>query len=142
MGGCSKVVEVTPPTAPTKLARLTVHIVDLRNTKGQLLFSVYKSADGFPSSPDRAVNWQVLSASTPNPAFIVDLPPGEYAASVLHDENSDGKMNTNIIGIPTEGYGVTNNPKPRRRSVRFSEGAFNLTDAGAELSVSIQYDYF
>jgi uncharacterized protein (DUF2141 family) len=142
MSGCDPAA--APPhqiaTVSEKLAHLTVRVIDLRNDKGQLLFGVYDRANGFPCA--NALNHQTKSAATGDPVFEIDLPPGDYAASVLHDENSDGKMNTNIIGIPIEGYGVTNNPKPHRRAVRYSEAVFTLPAGGANLTISIQYDFY
>ena len=38
------------------------------------------------------------------------MPVGSYAASIQHDEDGDGKLKTNFIGIPKEGVGISNNP--------------------------------
>ena len=129
----------TRPEAPAT-ARLTVKVVDLRNHTGDLVFGVFKSADGFPSDPAKSVNWQVAPAAGGG-VFTVDLPPGTYAASVLHDENRNGHIDTNFLGIPTEGYGVTNNPKPKRRAATFGEATFTLPPGGATLTLSVQYDF-
>jgi uncharacterized protein (DUF2141 family) len=127
------------PAAPAS-ARLTVRVVDLRNGNGDLVFGVFRSADGFPSERAKSVNWQVAPAAGGG-VFTVDLPPGNYAASVLHDENRNGRIDTNFLGIPTEGYGVTNNPKPKRRAATFGEATFTLPPGGATLTLSVQYDF-
>jgi uncharacterized protein (DUF2141 family) len=127
-----------PPTTQP-LATLKVTIKDLRNTKGQLVFGVFKQADGFPSKADKSVNWQIREAKDDDRTFVCQLPPGKYAATVLHDENANGKMDTGALGIPKEGYGVTNNPKPKARQAKFEEGLFDLPADGAELMISLQY---
>jgi uncharacterized protein (DUF2141 family) len=33
------------------------------------------------------------------------IKPGKYAIAVIHDENCNGKLDTNMFGIPKEGYG-------------------------------------
>ena len=38
-----------------------------------------------------------------------DIPPGTYAIAVFHDENANGKLDKNFLGIPCEGYGASNN---------------------------------
>ena len=38
-----------------------------------------------------------------------NLTPGKYAVRYYHDENMNGKMETNLVGKPTEGYGFSNN---------------------------------
>lgn len=126
-----------PATQP--LAKLRIEVVDIRSEKGQLIFGVFRSADGFPSDRDKALNWQIRKSDGKPTIFECELPPGRYGASVLHDENSNHKMDTNLIGIPKEGYGVTNNPKPRFRAAKFDETRFTLPPEGATLKISIQY---
>ncbi len=140
-----------PPTATTTAAttsaattsaaaRLTVEVTDLRNGNGDLLVGVFAAADGFPSDHAKSVAWQVGPAGG-TAVFTFDLPPGRYAVGVLHDENRNGKMDTGLFGIPKEGYGVTNNPKPRRRAATFGEATFVLPPAGRSIDISIQYDF-
>ena len=126
-----------PSTQP--LAKLTIKVVDLRNHKGQLIFGVFRSPDGFPIEEQKAVNWQIKPADADTVVFTAMLPPGKYAASVLHDENKNGKMDKNFLGVPQEGYGVTNNPKPRFRGATFDEARFTLPRDGVILTISIQY---
>jgi uncharacterized protein (DUF2141 family) len=130
-----------PATAPATqpMATLTIRVTDLRNHKGQLLFGVFRSADGFPKEQAKSVAWQIKAINADAVVFTSTLPPGKYAASVLHDENKNGKMDMNFLGIPEEGYGVTNNPKPDFRQARFDEAIFNLPPQGATLTISIQY---
>jgi uncharacterized protein (DUF2141 family) len=129
-----------PATQPA-LAHLLIHVVDVRNANGNLVFGVFSQAQGFPSSQKDSANWQVKPAGAAVD-FSADLPPGDYAASVLHDENSNGKMDKNFAGIPIEGYGVTNNPKPKFRAATFKEAQFRLPPEGATLSISIQYQFY
>jgi uncharacterized protein (DUF2141 family) len=132
---------VAPTTVPAAVARLTLRVVDLRNHDGDLILTVFRTADGFPADHAKSVNCQVRPANGDG-VFTVDLPPGTYGASVLHDENRNGRIDTNFLGIPKEGYGVTNNPKPRRRAATFGEATFSLPATGADLTLSIQYDFF
>jgi uncharacterized protein (DUF2141 family) len=120
-------------------ATLNVPVVDLRNRKGSLRLGVFDRARGFPKDRKAAILWQSVPADADAPTFVVDLPPGQYAVVVLHDENDNKKLDANLIGIPTEGYGVSNNPKPKRRAATYKEAAFILPAEGAELPVSVQY---
>jgi len=124
----------TPPPA-----RLVVNVVDVRNRDGQLVFGVFAAPRGFPTDSRRAVNWQVRATRDGSARFEAQLPPGDYAASVLHDENANNKMDQNLIGVPKEGYGVTNNPKPRFRAASFKEAVFTLPPEGTEVTISLQY---
>jgi uncharacterized protein (DUF2141 family) len=126
-----------PP--PDGAALLRVQVIDVRSTQGQMIFGVFDQAKGFPKEEKRSVNWQTKRADADELVFECRLPPGRYAASVLHDENFNGEMDTNLLGIPSEGYGVTNNPKPKRRAARFDEARFDLPAEGRVLTISLQY---
>ena len=127
-----------PTTAPSG-ALLTVTITDVRNRKGDLIFGVFTQADGFPNVKGKSVYWEVKPADADRVTFTTRLPPGRYAAGVLHDENRNGDMDKNLAGIPTEGYGVTNNPKPRFRKATFEEATFTLPPEGMETTIGVQY---
>ena len=119
--------------------KLAVRVVDLRNHKGDLIFGVFQQAEGFPSTKDKSIKWQVKPASADAVEFTAELPPGKYSASVLHDENRNGKMDRDGAGIPLEGYGVSNNPKPRFRAATFKEAQFDLPEQGTTITISVQY---
>jgi uncharacterized protein (DUF2141 family) len=127
------------PASQPAGAKVMITVKDLRNHKGQLIFGIFKSADGFPIDSQKAVNWQVKPANADSVEFVATLPPGKYGASVLHDENSNGKMDKSLIGVPQEGYGVTNNPKPAVRAATYQESQFDLPPEGKSLTISIQY---
>jgi uncharacterized protein (DUF2141 family) len=127
------------PASQPALATLTVTVKDLRNRKGQLIFGVFRSADGFPNVESKSAYWETKDADASAVTFTAQLPPGRYAASVLHDENRSGEMNRNFANVPTEGYGVTNNPKPAFRAATFNEAAFNLPPEGKTTTISLQY---
>jgi uncharacterized protein (DUF2141 family) len=132
-----------PATAPTARdgALLTVTVKDLRNRKGALIFGVFKSPDGFPNTEKKSVYWEVNDAAGDSATFTCRLPPGKYAASVLHDENRSGEMDRGFGGLPLEGYGVTNNPKPKLRAATFNEATFTLPPEGKEMTISLQYQF-
>ena len=129
----------TVPESQPATATLTIKVTGLRNHNGQLILGVFKSAEGFPTVERHSVNWQIKPADADAVTFTCKLPPGKYAASVLHDENKNGKMDKNFAGVPLEGYGVTNNPKPRLRAATFDEARFELPPKGATLQISLQY---
>jgi uncharacterized protein (DUF2141 family) len=132
----------SPATAPSE-ALLTVTVKDLRNQNGDVIFGVFTQADGFPNVRAKSVYWEVKPVDAIGTAgevtFTLRLPPGRYAAGVLHDENRNGDMDKGLTGIPKEGYGVSNNPKPRLRKATFDEATFTLGPEGAAITISLQY---
>jgi uncharacterized protein (DUF2141 family) len=132
------VTTTSPATAPAG-APLTITIKDVRNKKGNLIFGVFRTADGFPTVESKSVYWEVRDAGADSLVFTTRLPPGRYGASVLHDENRSGDMDRGLGGIPQEGYGVTNNPKPMLRAATFKEATFDLPAEGTTKTISLQY---
>ena len=55
-----------------------------------------------------------------------EIPIGQYAVSVFHDENDDGKLNTGFLGIPNEPYGFSNNPVIVFGSPNFEDCSFQV----------------
>ena len=66
-----------------------------------------------------------------------DLKPGNYAVMITHDENGNGKMDTNVMGMPLEGYGFSNNPQVMRKPT-WDEARFQVTVTGAAIDVDLR----
>ncbi len=68
-----------------------------------------------------------------------DFPPGAYAITVIHDENMNGKLDTNWLGIPKEGYGFSNDVKPLRGATPFSVASFKYDGEPLDLTIRLYY---
>lgn len=93
-------------------ATLTITASGFRNTNGGVIACVFRDRQGFPTcqkSRNAIIQRGRITGSTVTLRFT-GLPPGSYVASVQHDEDGDGKLKTNFIGIPKEGVGISNNP--------------------------------
>jgi uncharacterized protein (DUF2141 family) len=91
---------------------LDVTVTGLKHTRGSLLTCIYRDKVGFPTCQKSTTAIKQKSAITSGAMRVrfTGLPPGDYAVSVHHDEDGDGKLKTNFIGMPKEGVGVSNNP--------------------------------
>lgn len=118
---------------------LTVKAAGFRNDRGQCLVFVYSASDGFPFKPDKALIKYTGKITDRKSVFeIKDLEPGTYAVSVVHDENNNGKTDTNIIGIPTEGLGSSNNPASFGPP-SFKSAEFNLDTESKTITINLKY---
>ena len=59
---------------------------------------------------------------------LEEIPEGEYAIAVFHDENTNGKLDTNFLGIPKEQYGFSNHAKGQMKPPKFEDAKFKLTN--------------
>jgi uncharacterized protein (DUF2141 family) len=58
-----------------------------------------------------------------------NLAPGTYAVAVVHDENGNGRLDKNLLGVPSEGYGVSHNRTYALSSSKWEESRFSVTSA-------------
>jgi len=68
-----------------------------------------------------------------------DLPFGEYAVSLMHDENRNGKIDTNFLGIPKEGYGASNDAKAVLGPPKYADARFLLDKPDMTMEIKVKY---
>lgn len=108
-------------------AQLTVDVVDVERLGGQMMIAVYNNAKTWEGSekPVAAARDSVTGRSVR--VFFPDLAPGRYAVKLFHDENNNGKLDANMLGIPVEDYGFSNGGG-RFGPPSFDDAAFDLRD--------------
>lgn len=119
---------------------LTVDAKALRITQGCFYFTLFKTEKGFPDKPENAFKkgrLETLKSTSVSYAFT-GLPAGTYAVSVFHDENCDGEMQKNALGIPLEGTGASNDARGRFGPPKFADAKFTL-DADKKITVTMWY---
>jgi uncharacterized protein (DUF2141 family) len=131
----------TAPKAPaSKSPTLTLELVGFRSDAGRARVALYRSADGYPTKPEKA--WRLAAAPVAKGAARVvfaEIPAGTYAVSVYHDENNNGKLDANWLGIPKEGTGASNDAKGRMGPPRFEAARFQLDPPGRTLTIHLRY---
>ncbi|MEI9953062.1 MAG: DUF2141 domain-containing protein [Pseudomonadota bacterium] len=66
------------------------------------------------------------------------IPPGVYALSAFHDQNSNGKLDTNLLSIPSEDYGASNNARGTFGPPSFEDAKFAYRGGRARLEASLK----
>ena len=90
---------------------LHVSVSGMRSANGNVTITIYPDdAAHFLDGKYKVARQQVPTTLPVTIACFVLPAPGFYAVALFHDENADGHLNTNALGIPTEGYGFSNNP--------------------------------
>ena len=117
-------------------ADLSVQVSGIKSADGRVMVAVYGSAAEFLKVPLMAVS----AAADPAGATVVlrDLPPGDYALAVYHDANGNGKMDKNMMGIPTEDYAFSNNAMGKFGPPAFDSAKITLAAAGGATAVSLK----
>jgi uncharacterized protein (DUF2141 family) len=113
---------------PALSSTLSVAVKAPRATEGQLGCALYASAEGFPMVPEKAERQWYPATPEGVTCVYTNLKPGVYAVAVSHDTNGNKVVDTNLLGIPVEGWGVSNNVRPTLRAPKFDEAAFQVND--------------
>ena len=110
---------------------LTVYLTGIKPHKGNIAIAVFNNEKDFLVQ-GKEYRMEIVKANE-NPQVIVfkKLPEGEYAISVYQDENGDGKMNRNFIGLPKEIYGFSKNFRPVLSKPDFDDCKFILKEEKA-----------
>ncbi len=128
------------PVAAAESASLSIRLSGFNSADGQVLIAVYRGEDGFLVTPSKA--WKFISTTITDgraSVSVKDVPPGDYAIGVIHDENGNNKLDTSWIGIPREGIGTSNNAKGRMGPPKYRDAKFEVTAAGAVQNIKMMY---
>ncbi|MCA9659158.1 MAG: DUF2141 domain-containing protein [Myxococcales bacterium] len=119
---------------------LAVRLSGFRSDDGKVMVALFRGSDGFPTNPDKAFRSAITKIRGKRASVdFADLPPGEYAVSVIHDENDNDKLDTNFLGIPKEGIGTSNNAKARFGPPKFRDAKFTVRDADVTQRITMAY---
>jgi uncharacterized protein (DUF2141 family) len=133
-------IAIAPNVKAELKSTLTIEIDGLETQKGEVCFKLFSRSFGFPDSVKNAVvNRCVKVTEDPFKITLNDISSGSYALALFQDVNGDRKLNRDTTGIPTEGYGFSNNPKTRQDLTRYGDCVFLL--AGASRTIKIQMKY-
>jgi uncharacterized protein (DUF2141 family) len=67
-----------------------------------------------------------------------DIPPGRYAVTVYHDENANQDLDLNMLGMPKEAYGFSNDPPMLMGPPLFKDSSFDVGDKDVEVKVRLK----
>jgi len=118
-----------------------VTILNIRSSIGTVDCALFESPKGFPTdvfrSAMRLVAMKVRNAKAR--CDFEDVASGTYALVVLHDENMNGRLDINWLGIPREGYGFSKDAKSPLRAPSFSEASFDYRGETLDLAITLRY---
>lgn len=110
-------------------ADLTIDLTNLRNDQGNIAIALYKDAQSFKDNKVASAPYTMLFAANGSKSLTLhNLPAGQYAISILHDENKNGVLDTTSRGFPTEGYAYSNNVG-KLYVPSFKDAAFSHSEA-------------
>jgi uncharacterized protein (DUF2141 family) len=117
-------------------ADLVIHVDNVKSATGQVMVALYDNADAFLKHPVRAT---MAPADTAGTTLVFhDVAPGDYGFSIYHDANQNGRMDRNLMGIPTEPIAFSNNAQGRMGPPDFAAVRLAVPAAGLDTSVTLR----
>jgi uncharacterized protein (DUF2141 family) len=114
---------------------ITVNITGIRNADGNLRVALRRDENTMVEGRTVDIDPKTLTAKV----VFENVPEGAYGVSVIHDENKNGKLDMNEVGMPIEGYGYSNNPAKRPGPAPFEETKFALTAPSTSIEIALIY---
>ena len=115
---------------------LSVEINGLKSGEGQVRVALFDSEKTFLQKPLKS--GIVAIEQLQGHWKVKGVAPGSYALAVYHDRNSNGKLDTNLLGIPVEPYGFSNNAHGLLGPPSFAEARFQVT--GPSIRIELQLE--
>lgn len=141
-GASASATAVGPASSgqPGPTATITGQLTNLRGGRGTCYLALFASPAGFSRHSEQAVQTLHVPVNGPTCPFSFEhLPPGTYALAVYHDENGNGRLDTNFLGIPTERYGFSNDARAMMFfPPSFAAARFVVPAAGTTVSLRLK----
>jgi len=124
----------------TKAAELTIAVSGVESSSGRLYIGIHRAGRGIKFPNDKGMVAGIWRPAVKG-SFTIQItgfPPGRYAVNGFHDQNGNGKLDTNALGVPTEGYGFGNGADASFGPPRFEAASVNVIDK-ARIQLPIGY---
>ncbi len=118
---------------------IAVRVVNVKESVGLMTVEVYRNdPGGFLNKGGREFRVR-FAAKAPATEFCVTAPSaGQWAMVTYHDENANQKFDKNSFGLPSEPYGVSQNPKIRLAPPPIEEALFEVAETGASVEIRLR----
>lgn len=118
---------------------LTVTVTGLRGGKGTLFMTVWNDEGRFLGDVRHAAARRKVPVSGPETTVVVEgLPRGVYAVTAFQDENGNGELDRNFIGVPKEPVGVSNDARGMMGPPKFKAAAFALNGPARSVPIRLR----
>jgi uncharacterized protein (DUF2141 family) len=118
-------------------AKLEVTVKNIKEPKGTIRVGLFTNENDFLKTA--AVGKVVKAIGREITVVFENLKPGDYAVSVIHDENENGELDSNMMGIPKEGFAFGNNAMGMFGPPSFDKVKITLNGTSEKQIVDLKY---
>lgn len=126
---------ITSSVIAQESSTVKVKVTNIDSDEGEILIALFNSEESFLNVPYKSLS---KNANTAEVSFeFKGIEEGEYTISVYHDLNSNGKLDKNFIGIPSEPYGISKDGKSSFGPPNYSEAIFKVAKTEVNLTITL-----
>lgn len=127
----------SPGLLKAQSTSLVVNVNNIKSQKGSIRVGLFSNEKDFLKN---AVEGKVVKISGGEMTIVFEnLKPGDYALSVIHDENENGELDSNAIGIPKEGFAFGNNSMGTFGPPSFEKAKVEVRDQPVKQVIKLKY---
>ncbi len=117
-----------------KLCSLTVQVYGFGDNTGKSFVGLYRVSDPWPEIKKQYIGKVIPITNKTATVVFEQLTPGTYAVAVFHDKNNNGILDKNMLGMPIERYGFSNNIRETFSAPSFKSAS---VEVNSEKSIGI-----
>ena len=123
------------PSEPQSDSTVTISVTNITTHTGYIMVALYDEA-GWGDEPVDAAR-ELVHGDTITLTMTAPK-PGQYGIRLFHDIDGNGELNANVMGVPIEPFGFSNNAPPRFGPPSFGAAAFDIGEDGTVQTISLQ----
>jgi len=117
-----------------------VKVTGIRSGKGKIILNVFKDNDTYDKEqPCKKFVFDKKSLLNGTLTVDCELEPGTYGITLVDDENENGKIDKNLIGIPKEGFGFSNFFMEKMKKPTFDDFKVDLKSPNNKVDIKVKY---
>lgn len=117
--------------------KLEISVKNIKKLNGTIRVGLFDNEENFLKE---AVQGKVVDVNAATMTVVFEnLKPGDYALSVIHDENANGDLDTNAVGIPKEGFGFGNDAMGLFGPPSFKKAKITMSEGVLKTVVTLKY---
>ena len=126
------------PAFSESTGKLVVNISGFPSSDGFVMVALNNSEESYKGGEAAAIaKTKTMVVDQKAQVVFTSLPYGWYGISLYHDENSNGEMDKNAMGIPKEAYGFSNNAKGFFGKPAYKKVKFELNSAEKQIAIKL-----
>ena len=122
-----------------KKATLVVHISGIESNEGTIKIALNNSEENYSDNGNVAFRGGEAAINEKKSSCTFDeVPYGEYAVKVFHDENDNNELDSNFMGVPKEPYGFSNDARGTFGPASWEDARFEIDQDSVIITITVQ----